>query len=257
MEILTEYDTDNSNPAVDEAVLVFENGDWEFQAGNQTLDFGVYYSHFASGPAIEFGETNAYAATLAYNYRDTLDTSLTIYQGDARRINSKNSLDWSMSVEVWPSDNFSFGVSYISDLADADPGLLKDKGQRFQDKVAGLSGYLLWVMDDFEVSLEALGALGDFQSIARDRNEPVAWNLEFVHYLTSKLDWSARAEGSHELEDAPEIQIGIALNYRLHKNIVLTSEVLHGYFDSSVSSNNENRAYDEATTIGALISVAF
>ena len=254
---MTEFDTDVGDPVLDEATLAFEYDDWELKVGKQTLDFGVFYGHFASGPAIEFGETNAYSATFAYNHQDKLEVSASVYRGDARRINSKDRLDWSMAFKSWLTDNISFGMSYLSDLADADSGLLKDSGHRFQDKVPGLSGYLLWVGDNFEVSLEGLGSVGDFHGMDRDRNEPIAWDLEFVYFISTKLSWAVRLEGSHELEDTPEIQAGIALNYRIHKNIALTAEVLQGYFKGDLATDDTGNAYDEVTTLGALVSIAF
>ena len=47
VEILTEFDTDVGDPVLDEATLAFEYDDWELKVGKQTLDFGVFYSHFA------------------------------------------------------------------------------------------------------------------------------------------------------------------------------------------------------------------
>jgi len=234
-----------------------EHDDWEIIIGKQALEFGVYYSHFASGPEIEFGETTAYAATLAYNYQDKLDIHVSAYRGDAREINSKDSLDWSVAFESWITDKFSLGMSYLSDIADSDSDLLIDNGNRFRDKVAGLSGYLLWVHDNFEISLEGLGAINDFHDLDNDRNQPIAWNLESVHFISPKLDWSLRLEGSHELEDAPEIQVGLALNYRINQEIVLTTEVLHGFFKSDLATDDKDNVYDEVTTLGALVSIAF
>ncbi len=213
--------------------------------------------HFATGPIIEFGETGDSAMTLVYDYHDVLDLSVSVYQGDAKRINSNGRTDWSFAIESWPSDYLSFGISYLSDLADSDERLLADNGNRYKRKVSALSGYLLWVEDNFEVSLEALGALRAFREMDADRNQPQAWNMEFVYFLTPKLDGTIRLEGSREFEDAPELQTGIAVNYRVHKNIALTIEALRGYFRDAMATDDDDNAYKTVNTLGAQVSIAF
>jgi len=257
IEIITEYDTDANEIFLDEATLAFERDAWELVIGKQALDFGVFFSHFASGPIIEFGETIDYAITLAYNYQDIFDVSVSAFRGDAHKINSNNSQDWNAALESWFTDDLSFGMSFLSDLAEADIELLSDFGNRYQKKVPALSGYMLWVEENFEISLEALGAIRDFSELDTDRNQPIAWNMEFVHFLSPKLDWSLRLEGSYELEDEPELQVGMALNYRLHKNIFLTTEILHGFFRNNLATDDNNNDFDTVTSIGALLSVSF
>ncbi|MEN8178099.1 MAG: hypothetical protein ABFS39_05705 [Pseudomonadota bacterium] len=46
-----------------------------------------------------------------------------------------------------------------SDLADADSRLLGDENNRYLQKVAGGSGFLLWTTPYFDISFEALGAI--------------------------------------------------------------------------------------------------
>jgi len=257
VEIITEYDTDANELFLDEATLALEHNAWELVIGKQALDFGVYFSHLASGPILEFGETSDYAVTLAYNHKDILDLSASVYRGDAHKINSNDSLDWSAALESWLSDNLSFGISFSSDLAETDSSLLGDFGNRYQKRVPALSGYLLWADENFEITLEALGAIRDFRELDNDRDQPVAWNLEFVHFLTPKIDWAIRLEGSQELEDEPELQVGLSLNYRLHKNVFLTTEILHGIFKNDLAADDRNNAYKSVTSLGALLSVAF
>ena len=86
---------------------------------------------------------------------------------------------------------------------------------------------------------------------------PQAFNLEFAYSITPKLDWAIRLEGSREPKDAPELQTGMAVNYRLHQNIVVTLEALRGFFKGNLATNNDNNAYDQVDTLGALLSIAF
>ena len=257
IEIITEYDTDANELFLDEATIALEHNSWELIIGKQALDFGVYYSHFASGPILEFGETSDYAVTLAYSHNDIVDVSASVFKGEAHKFNAGSNIDWSVALETWITDYFSVGASYLSDLAEADSGLLDDFNDHYQKRVAGLSGYLLWVGDTYEVSLEGLGAVDDFRELESDRNQPIAWNLEFTHYTTPKFDWSLRLENTYEIEDEPEIQFGLALNYRLHENVVLTAEILHGLYRNNLATDDHDNEFDNVTSVGALLSVAF
>ena len=256
-EILTEYDTDTDQINLDEATLAIEKNAWEIVFGKQVLDFGVYYSHFVSGPILEFGETNAHSVTLAYSHHDKLDLTASVYRGDVHKQNSNDRLEWSAAFEAWPTDNLSIGMSFLSDLADSDAHLLKGSGNSYKNKTPALSGYLLWVEEYFEISLEALGAIRKFRELDADQNQPMAWNIEYVYFLSPEVDWSIRLEGSMDLEDEPELQTGIAMNYRLHKNIYLTTEVLYGLFKGDLATDDNGRAYDSVITAAALLNIAF
>ena len=256
-EIITVYDTDTNEWMLDEAELSIVYDAWELVVGKQFLAFGEFISNFSNGPILEFGETSDPALSLAYNYHDKLDVSVSIYRSDARKINSGDRLDWSVAFESWPTDHLSFGISYLSDLADSDVHLLDANNNRYTRKVSAISGYFLYAADKFDISLEVLGALDSFSELDGDRDMPQAFNLEFAYSITPKLDLAMRVEGSRELKDAPELQAGMAVNYRLHQNIVVTLEALRGFFKDNIATNNNNNAYDHVDTLGALLSIAF
>jgi len=256
-EMITEYDTDINKWTLEEAELSIEYDAWELVIGKQFLSFGEFFSNFSNGPVLEFGETSDLALSLNYNHHDKLDVSASVYRGSVHEINSDNHLDWSVAIESWPTDYFSFGISYLSDLADSDAQLLGASNIRYARKVPAISGYLLYVADNYDISLEVLGALDSFRELDSDRDIPQAFNLEFAYSLTPKLDWAIRLEGSRELEDAPELQTGMALNYRLHQNAVVTLEALRGFFNDDLATDNNNNAYEHVDTLGALLTVSF
>ncbi|MGH8120948.1 MAG: LbtU family siderophore porin [Gammaproteobacteria bacterium] len=256
-EIITEYDTDTNEFIVDEAEIAVDYGPWEIAGGKMYLPFGVYFSHFATGPIVEVGETQATSASIAYNHLDKLDISVAVYRGKAHKSGSSGRLDWSAGIEAWPSHQLGLGISFISDLADSNQRLLEEHQHRYTNKVPALSGYLLWAAENYEISLELLGALETFDELDSDRDQPFAANLEFTHYVTPKIDWSVRIEGSSELEDAPELQAGLAFNYKILKNVFITVEGLHGYFRDSLAANEAGDDYESVTTFGALLSVGF
>jgi hypothetical protein len=259
-EVILEYDTDKDKVEADEAFLSLEKHPWELALGKQYTPFGVYFSNFVSGPLLEFGETQAKeAAILAYGPNDELDILLTAYRGRARK-QGKNSgeWNWSLASEFWLNDDWSFGLSYQSNLADSDSRLLEDNNDRYSKRVAGVSGYVLWAGEQFEATLEALAATGSFEELDPDRNKPRAWNVELVHfYPGSKFEIAFRIEGSRELEDAPRVQFGPAITWRTGKYASLTLEYLHGEFEDELATTQNDDPYDHVDSVGAILSIAF
>jgi len=259
-EVILEYDTDKDKVEADEAFLSLEKDPWELSLGKQYTPFGVYFSNFVSGPLVEFGETQANeVATLAYGPSDELDLLLTAYRGRARK-QGKNSgeWNWSLATEFWLNDDWSFGLSYQSNLADSDSRLLEDNNDRYSNRVAGVSGYLLWAGEQFEATLEALAATGSFEELDPDRNKPWAWNAELVHfYRDSNFEIAFRIEGSGELEDEPRVQFGPAITWRTGKYASLTLEYLHGEFEDELATTENDDIYDHVDRVGAILSIAF
>lgn len=259
-ELILEYDTERDRLEADEAFLVLEREPWELAAGKQYTPFGVYFSSFVSGPLVEFGETQASEVlTLTYGPSDSFDLSLTAYRGRARkRERNAGRWDWGLATEIWWSDNWSFGFSYQSDLADADSRLLEDANERYAQRVAGVSGYVLWLSRRFELTLEGVAATGSFDELDRDRNRPWAWNAELVHLSPgASFEVAFRIEGSEELEDEPQYQFGPALTLRAGRHASLTLEYLHGEFDGDLATNDDDRPYHQVDRLGAKLSVAF
>ena len=175
----------------------------------------------------------------------------------AKEIGSSDRLDWSAGIEAWPSDALSVGISYLSDLADSNQRLLSEHQNRYLNKVPAISGYVLWEAEKYEVSLEVLGALESFDELDPDRDQPWAANLEFTHFMTPEFDWTVRIEGSRELENAPAWQLGLAVNYKILKNVFITVEGLHGFFRGTLATDDAGNDYESITTFSALLSVGF
>ncbi len=258
-ELILEYDTDDDKLKTDEAVLALETGPWELALGKQYLPFGVYFSNFVSGPLVEFGETQVReAAVLAYGPSDDFDLSLFTYRGRARSAdNNAGRWDWGLATEFWFNQTWSAGLSYLSDLADADSRPLEDDNDRYERRVSGLSAYILWAGEQFELTLEGLAATGSFRELDNDRDRPRAWNAELVYVGYPSFDIALRFEGSRELEDEPLYQVGAAATWRLGRRASLTVEYLHGEFSGELASNADDEPYDQVDRVGAMLSVAF
>lgn len=257
-ELILDYDTDGDHLEADEAVVSFEYSAWELAYGRQYLPFGAFFSHFANGPLLEFGETRDVAANLAYDLHDRVDLSVSAYRGQAQKFNGKGSkLDWTLAMEAWLKPTVSLGISYQSDLADADGDLLADTGNRYQRRVPGLSGYLLWTSDHFEVTAEFVSATRAFRELDADGQQPLAWNLEFAHFLHPNFDWALRLEGTRELEDAPKLRYGASLSFRAGRYGSLTFDYLHSRFKHNTVTGYAESPLSGEDQFGAQLSVAF
>lgn len=259
-EAVIEYDTDTDKVEADEAFITFERDPWELSLGRQYTPFGVYYSNFVSGPLLEFGETRANrAATLAYGPSDQLDASLSVYRGIARKLGSNaERWGWVFALEAEVNEGWSIGGSYQSDLADADSRPLADENNRYSRRVAGVSGYMLWAAEQYEVTLEALAATRSFKELEADRNQPWAWNMEAVRFFDQQnIEVAFRLEGSQELEDEPYIQFGLAATWRIGKYANLTLEYLHGEFKNDLATNDDDEPYDHVDRVGGQFTIEF
>jgi len=259
-ELIMEYDSEEKKVTADEAVLSLEAGPWEIALGKQYLPFGVFYSNFVSGPLIEFGETQVNkAATVAYGPSDAFDLSIFVYQGKAKKSDKRDGQwDWGIATEVWLNTGWGFGLSYQSDLADADSQPLNDENNRYANQVPGISAYLLWVAERFEITLEGLAATDSFRELEPDRNKPLAWNAELAYFVpTSNFVVAFRIEGSEDLEGAPNYQFGTAVSWRTGKYASLTIEYLHGEFEGELTTNDDDIPYKNIDRFGIQVSVAF
>lgn len=256
-EWIAEYDSDKNKWVTDEAIIAYESGPWEWEAGKQNMPFGVYISHFATGPILEFGEVSDKGVSLVYDYQDIVDMSFTLFRGVAYHVDESRDLDWTFALEYWPTEDFSIGLSYLSNLADADDAILEDYGNQYQHQAPGLSAYLLWVFTEFEISLEYLGSSSSFVELDADRNKPLAWNTEFSYFFLPNLDASIRVEGSHEFEDEPFLQYGISFSYRIYRYASLTVDFLNGQFKPELATNDNDEPYNRVKMVAAQFSVAF
>ncbi len=257
-EVVLEYDPAVGRIVADEAFLGVEVVDWEIEAGRLYTPLGIYISHFASGPLLEFAESRADGLMLSYTPSDRLEFKLMGYRGEARPADDgSEKLDWAASIEARLERGWLLGLSYQSDLADSREALLEDFDSRYLKRVGAAGGYAVWTTADVDLTFEVMEALRPFDELEDDRNQPVAWNVEFAHFVHPRFDWALRWEGSRELVDAPERRVGLALTWRPVEQASLTVEYLYGWFSGSLATNDEDEPYERAYQIGAKLSVAF
>lgn len=257
-DLEVEYDSEDDDVIVDEAVLAAEWEPFELEVGKDSLAFGEYFSRFTTDPLLEFGEVTETAITLSYNLDDVLELSASAYRGRARSAGQRGSdIDYVIAGELWSEESLTMGMSYITDLADSDEKLLSDTSNFFQRKVPALSGYVLWKGGKYEATFEYSKALTSFLELDRDRDQPSAWNTEVVLYVLENVDLAFRIEGSDELEDAPALRGGVAVTWLVHDKATVTLEALRGRFKKEFVTDDEDNAFETSDTIALQLLLAF
>ncbi|MEZ4752757.1 MAG: LbtU family siderophore porin [Bdellovibrionota bacterium] len=256
-EFTYEYEIDTGKHFVDEALVAIEHKSFEIEFGKMELPFGEYYSYFITGPLIEFGETKDTALVLSYDYEEIVKFSGFIYEGRTKQLASRNeSLDWGFAVESSPSEWTTFGISYISDLADSEEEFLSDFDYHHQ-RVPAISGFAVLDLDVFNLTFEYLSAQKSFQELDDPTNKPEAWNLEVARPLTEDVLLAARFESSHELENAPKLQTGLSLSWRATEQVLLSLDYLHGWHKQKYSTDDHGFEISNTNTLVAQISASF
>ncbi|MES9992672.1 MAG: LbtU family siderophore porin [Candidatus Thiodiazotropha sp.] len=258
-EVVVEYDSDADKFISEEAFVTFEYEPWDLSLGKQFTPLGLYFGRFVTGPMLEFAETSARKTLfLTYGPSDDFDLTIAAYQGRSSELGEDDEWDWAIGFEAWPSDKLSFGVSYQSDLSDADERLLED--DHYTKQVAVASAYLLGITDAFEFSFEVVAALDSFQELEKELDRPMAWNAEAAYFFPDQdIELVIRLEKSRELEDEPELRYGAAIIWYLDKRIVLTTEYLHGQFetDSFAIEKEDEITIQHVNTMSAKLTVEF
>ena len=203
---------------------------------------------------------------LSYAPAPQLDLQVASFKAQGRD-GERNVTPWGyvLAIEFKPRVGFHLGWSVLSDLAAANSRLLSgamNRGTVAEENlrpriVPGMSAYIAWLSAHFDFSIEAVTALRNFRELEADRNRPLAWNIELAHHLTPSFDLALRVAGSRELEDAPQIQYGIAGSWRACRNLSLTVEYLRGDFSGDLAGNAHDEAYRRVDQVGVNLSIAF
>jgi hypothetical protein len=127
---------------LDEGTISLHRGAFELEGGRVYVSFGEYFSHFASGPMLEFGETRGDGAELSCTPSERVDLSVFAYHGPAKPAQSDGTdVNWGCALAGSPLESWNIGASYLSDLADAKDGLLEHYGDRYASRVDAISAY--------------------------------------------------------------------------------------------------------------------
>lgn len=231
-EIVLDFDDSKTGSALEEAFIEIKSGNWGWTAGTQTLPFGAYYSHFITGPLLEFGETRKTALRAGYDYPNRVEFSALVFNGVARKQNVEQRIDdWAAAAEATLIGNrLTIGASYLSDIADSDENLLDDFANQYQRSVGAWSAYAVARFGAGEISFEILRSTRAFHELPSNANQPRAWNFELAYYPAQNWQVAARVERSDELPDQPAHRYGIAATWLAYDAVTLAVEYLRADF---------------------------
>lgn len=244
--LLYEEDPEDESLKVDEVVISlrcpkpFMGQSLAFYGGKMYLPFGKFNSTMVSDPiTLELGETSDTAGVFAFE-GELWNFSLGIFNGGTDASNDKDHLDSLVfALELTPVENLSFGISWISDLAESDIELVADPAV-YEASVAGASAFvsaslgafgfeggILAALDHFDAALVGLDTNGDGTPDTDLTGErPLVWNVEVSWMPTNTLQLAIRYEKASDFQD-DVTRYGVAGSYGIFTNTVIALEYLH------------------------------
>lgn len=257
-EFVYEYEVDSGDSVLDEGLLSFEGERLGLEAGRMYIPFGEYYSHFVTGPMLEFGETRGNALVLDVAVTGNLDVFAYGIGSEADEEGRSDAIDWGGGFELASDDEaYKAGINYFSDLAETDEQLLGDFNDVYEQRVPGLNAHLLLGFETFEVTAEYVGALRSFDELENDADRPRALNLEVAWFPLPYFEFAARFEASDELDDQPERQYGLSATWLIGRRINVAIDYLYGEYRNGFVFDDDDNELQDRHQVAAQLSVLF
>lgn len=243
---------------LDEAMIGADFAGAGIQLGRLYVPFGEYFSHLASGPALEFGETRADALVLDYELVDGVDLNAFVYEGRIDTIGRHGQRDWGYWLELQSEDeSLRLGLGYTSDLAEATESLLGETTRQMQQRVSGWSAYLLWGFAAFELTVETVQAQRAFRELDPAFDQPVSHNVELAYFPQEQLQCALRIERNRELEDEPEWRYGVGLSAVLADRLLISLDYLYSDFDRRGNADPDDELQTSQHTVVLQLGLEF
>ncbi len=248
--VLLLYEDGDGGVQVDEGTIDYERGRWGARAGLQYLPFGVYYSHFVSGPVLQdLGELQDVGVTVGYELVDGVRVQGFVYNGDAEQVNGSGEAyddqinGWGLSVGGLVGERLGFAVGYLSNLADTGSELV----DTYRERVGGWSAGLLVTGEGWEATAEALGAVKGYDAEDLDGDgdgdgdRPMGWNVEAAWQGLESVEVAVRVEGTREYVGQPRVQYGAVVSWAPWEGVNLSAELLRGEYDEEWGEGVDSR----------------
>ena len=258
-ELVFEYELDSDHSLLDEGILLYEGELLGIEAGRLYIPFGEYYSHFVTGPVLEFGETRGNALIIDTALTDNIDVYAYGVEGESEKADeSGGRFDWGGGFEFASEDeSVKLSAGYFSDMADTDEQFLEDFDNMYQRRVDGLNAHALIGGDKYEITAEYLGALRSFAELDDNEDRPWAANLEVAWFPLHNIMLAARVEASDEVPDAPALQYGVSATWLIASRINIAVDYLHGKFENDFVFDDDDNEIDSRHLVAAQLSIAF
>ena len=243
----SEHNKKRTHSMVDEALLAASFEPWGFEAGRLYVPFGEYYSHFVTGPLLEFGETRADAIVVDYTIADAVEIAAYVFDGNVAEPNKSRSTDWGINFDYSSEDeSVRLGVGYLSDLAESDERFLSEFANVSERAVPAWNAYALFGSYPYEVTAEIVKAAKTFVEFDEQENSPSAYNVEFAYFPVPTTQFAIRFEGSDEFSEEPENQWGVNFTWRPNDLMSLSLDYLKGrYRNGFVVDDDDNELRDQ------------
>lgn len=258
-EIIFEFEENGKDSNLDEGFIEYETNNLKLTLGRLYLPFGIYYSHFITGPLLEFGETRENSLIAEYELTENIELTGFIFKGAAHSA-SNNDRDWDWGITLaakYFDENLELGAGYLSDLADSDEEFLLDNNNQYLQQVAAWNAYLIARLENWELTLESVWANKKFKELDSNEDQPKSWNLETAYFFGNDWELAARYERSSELADEPEKQLGVTATWRAHQHITLGAEYLRGYYRSGFAFDASDNEIAYRNTIAARLTIEY
>jgi len=238
--------------------LEFDKVDVGLEIGRISTSFGEYYSHFSTGPLLEFGETIRNGLIVDYSIFDAFEFNLFAIESKVDKRNKSRKLDWGGGLEYTSRyETARIGVTYISDLSESDERFLREESNEYKDKVAAWNAYALIGFDNFEITAELVRANNRFKEFERTEDKPIAYNFELAYFPSPDYQLAFRYEGSDEYSEEPVEQYGVSLTWRPINRMSLTGEYLHGRYENNFVLDDNDVEFDDKDYFAIQASIEF
>ena len=246
----------NNHSQLDEGFISAEIEEWGIEIGRQSVPFGEYYSHFVTGPLLEFGETRADSLIVDYEIADHVELTGFVIDSEVRRQTKGDSYDWGARIE-FSSENESrvLGISYLSDLAESNEELLKDENNIFERKVPAWNVYGLYGFSQFEVTAEIVSAIHEFAEFEPASDSPSAYNVELAYFPAATVQLAIRTEHSDEFEEAPRQQYGISATWRPVDKFSISIDYLRASYKNGFVVDEDDNELEHSNSIAAQLAM--
>ncbi|QMU60987.1 MAG: LbtU family siderophore porin [Gammaproteobacteria bacterium] len=255
-----EYDNNQKDGKWDEAFVFFdfENIGLGIEAGRVSAPFGEYYSHFITGPMLEFSETIKNGVIVDYSIYEAFEFSLFVIDSDVEKQNKSSEYDWGALLEyVSNNENIRFGLGYLSDLSESDERFLRDENYFYQERVSAWNAFVLFGFNKFEITTEITQAANRFKEFDNQEDRPEAYNIEFAYFPNPNLQFAIRYEGSEEFSEEPGKQYGMNVTWRPAKRINLSLDYLHGEYKNNFVFDDDDNELNDRDLVAVQFSIEF